>query len=78
MDGDAKITRRNSSDGESAEGGSVLELDRSKYLDSYQNSSPMQPGTYPYHTVLHHLFHMQPAVLYSYTVLHHTFHMHLV
>ena len=50
MDGDAKITRRNSSDGESAEGGSVLELDRSKYLDSYQNSSPMQPGTYPYHT----------------------------
>ena len=43
VDGDAKRTRRHSSD-ESAGGGSVRELDASRYLDSYQKSTPMQPG----------------------------------
>ena len=43
VDGDAKRTRRHSSD-ESAGGGSVRELDASRYLGSYQQSTPMQPG----------------------------------
>ena len=41
VDGDAKRNRRHSSD---ESGGSVTELDTSRYLRSYQQASPMQPG----------------------------------
>ena len=43
VDGDAKRNRRHSSD-ESAGGGSVTEIDPSRYLGSYKHSTPMQPG----------------------------------
>lgn len=43
VDGDARRNRRHSSD-ESAGGGSVTELDRSRYLQQYQRTTPMQPG----------------------------------
>lgn len=42
MDGDARRSRRYSSD--ESGGGSVTELDTSDYLGEYQQSTPMQPG----------------------------------
>ena len=74
VDGDAKRNRRHSSD-ESAGGGSVTELDTSKYLRSYQQSTPMQPGIYTHCThvcsttlIYCHLLHSTHAVtIYMYT-----------
>ena len=47
VDGDAKRPHRDLTDS-AAEQESVMELDRSKYLDSYQQSTPMQPGIWAY------------------------------
>jgi hypothetical protein len=44
VDGDARRPLRKASTEKAAERGSVMELDRTKYLDSYQQSTPMQPG----------------------------------
>ena len=64
VDGDARRSRRYSSDESTVGGGSVTELDRTEYLTGYQQSTPMQPGkthTNSPHTHTHTHTHQQPC-----------------
>lgn len=44
VDGDARRSRRHSSDESAAAQKSITDLDPSEYLQGYQTSAPMKPG----------------------------------